>query len=472
MNYSFDLDITPGGMPPILHMSQYDTARIYTANLKNGSADFELGSGATAKVKGFNGKVCFDIPATISGSAVTFQLTEASTDQHGIFPVTIEIAFDNPEDLTPLCIIFDIQKAGYTNEQAANSPEFENAMEEAAQKYVLGMDLTARTALLDLLSHVAYIDQNGRDYYDALELALRAKLSYIVADYVQDRTIYTHDSLDVLKSGDDLIVTAYYDDGTHTDLADSAYTLSGTLTVGTSTITVTYGGKTATFDVTVTQGVPAEYQVYDYIHAKGTTTISSVSSSMWIALKQYANLNALSCEFAVMRLSGMATAGPAVFGRRSASGALSSFAFYPKDTELGYHLHGDEGTNPPGFTTDVVHIVKYTNTSESPSSLQVNNNTPVSITWVNNNTLNLAPVLFMNPTNNTTDTMAVQEKLGYIKFFDLSSDLVGHYFPVVRKSDNRIGAYDIVDQVFYTSSTASYTTIGNSNCKYEVGNWS
>ena len=138
--------------------------------------------------------------------------------------------------------------------------------------------LEAKNALLDLLSHVAYIDQNGQDYYDALELALRAKLSYIVADYVQDRTVYTDDSLDVLKEGDDLIVTAYYDDGTHTDLSDSQYTLSGTLTAGTSTITVTYGGKTDTFDVTVTAPL---YSIPDFaeqtVSSSGTVKVSKTN---------------------------------------------------------------------------------------------------------------------------------------------------------------------------------------------------
>ena len=295
-------------------------------------------------------------------------------------------------------------------------------------------------------------------------------LSSISAVYTQGGTVYTHDDLDSLKT--DLVVTALYSDGTSEVLSADDYTLSGTLTAGTSTITVAYSGKTTTFTVTVTAGVPSTYTMYDYIHAVGSNTVVNVTNAMWIALKQYANLNALSCEFAVLRGSGFATSGPAVFGRRSASGALSSFAFYPKDTELGYHLHGDEGTNPPGFTTDVVNIVKYTNTSESPSSLQVNDNTPAFITWVNNNTLNLAPVLLMNPVNDTKDNLNVFCQLGYIKFYDLSGNLVGHYFPVVRNSDNRIGVYDVVEQVFYTTLTASYSTIGNTYCMYEVGNWS
>ena len=130
MNYSVNLDITPGGMPPVLHMSQYDTDRQYTVNLKDGGSSYSLGTGATGKVKGFNGKACFEIEATASGSTVTFQLTDASTDQFGIFPVTLELTNDG-ETISPLCMIFDVQRAGYTNEQAANSPEFQTAMEAA-----------------------------------------------------------------------------------------------------------------------------------------------------------------------------------------------------------------------------------------------------------------------------------------------------------------------------------------------------
>ena len=253
MIYSFNLNITPGGMPPVLHMSQYDTGRTYAVTIKDADgSNVGLGTNPTAKVKGFNGKNCFEIDATVASSVVTFTLTEASTDQFGVFPVTIELTIDGQDIISPLCMIFDVQKAGYTNEQAASSPEFENAMEEAAQKYVLGMDESARIALLDLLAYAAYTGPDAQAKFDTLETALQAKLAYIVADYVQDRTVYDTDSLDKIKEGDDLIVTAYYDDGSYSDLEDSQYTLSGTLTAGTSTITVTYGGKTATFDVTVT----------------------------------------------------------------------------------------------------------------------------------------------------------------------------------------------------------------------------
>ena len=75
-----------------------------------------------------------------------------------------------------------------------------------------------------------------------------ATLSSISASYSQgDRVIYPSTDLVDLKIG--LNVTGTYSDGTTQTLTD--YTLSGNLTVGISTITVTYKDKTCTFSVTV-----------------------------------------------------------------------------------------------------------------------------------------------------------------------------------------------------------------------------
>ena len=189
-----------------------------------------------------------------------------------------------------------------------------------------------KTALLNCFAHVAWVDADGQDYYDALESALdsgdlsvslmlsqvsssntattvgygesytttlTASTGYtlntvtvtmggvdvtattyssgtvsipsvtgnivitatavlaaqsITATYTQSGTVYDTDTLDSLKP--DLVVTANYSGGTSETVPASAYTLSGTLTVGTSTITVTYAGLTTTFSVTVTHEAP------------------------------------------------------------------------------------------------------------------------------------------------------------------------------------------------------------------------
>lgn len=140
-------------------------------------------------------------------------------------------------------------------EQVVGSPSQE-AISQAVADYIEAhpgslspLSAATKAALLQIAEKVAYIDEHGQDYYNALNAALSAvALLQITAVYTQSGTVYDTDSLDSLKS--DLVVTAYYDDGTNADVTNAAV-LSGTLEVGTSTITATYEDKTDTFDVVV-----------------------------------------------------------------------------------------------------------------------------------------------------------------------------------------------------------------------------
>lgn len=133
-----------------------------------------------------------------------------------------------------------------------------------------------KSALLACFQNVGWNDTDGQTYYDALYAALYppANLQSISAVYTQSGTVYDTDSLDVLK--EDLVVTAHYDDGSTETVTD--YTLSGIFTVGASTVTVVYGGKTASFSVTVTEkpkawytGVPLTLGTVESGNISGTT---------------------------------------------------------------------------------------------------------------------------------------------------------------------------------------------------------
>lgn len=106
-----------------------------------------------------------------------------------------------------------------------------------------------KTAILQLAQKVAYIDTGGAEYYSDLLSALYIPSSISVA-FTQTKTVYDDDTLDVLT--DDLVVTATYFDSTTVEIPSSRYTLSGTLTKGASTITVSYQGKAGSFTVEVT----------------------------------------------------------------------------------------------------------------------------------------------------------------------------------------------------------------------------
>lgn len=141
-----------------------------------------------------------------------------------------------------------IRTKGGTSAQLAFPAGFISAIQNLGGD---GLTNEVKQALLQIGQKVAYIDAQGQQYYNDLMAALYP-LDSITAVFTQgSAVIYDTDSLDTLKQY--LVVTANYSDGTSAEVTN--YTLSGTLTEGTSTITANYGGKTATFNVTVSIGL-------------------------------------------------------------------------------------------------------------------------------------------------------------------------------------------------------------------------
>jgi hypothetical protein len=125
------------------------------------------------------------------------------------------------------------------------------AADAAAVGVVKGRLEAFGMAVIDAFKKIGWLDTDGEETLAELEDILfpAQEVASISAVFEQGQTVvYDSDSLDSLKPM--LTVTATYSDAT-TGVV-TAYTLSGTLTAGTSTITVSYRGKTTTFSVTVT----------------------------------------------------------------------------------------------------------------------------------------------------------------------------------------------------------------------------
>ena len=114
-----------------------------------------------------------------------------------------------------------------------------------------GVPLSVKGALITLLKAAVYSETGLTDEIATIEswASATAELASISASY-SGGTVRTGTSLDSLRS--DLTVIATYQDST-TEIV-TGYTLSGTLAEGTQTVTVSYGGKTDTFTVTVVSG--------------------------------------------------------------------------------------------------------------------------------------------------------------------------------------------------------------------------
>lgn len=105
-----------------------------------------------------------------------------------------------------------------------------------------------KTALTNIFGHVAYTDDDGMQYLSDLMDAFGIEIVSISAALSESAVIYSFDTLDAVREY--LTVTAHYQGGI--DVAVTDYTLSGSLSSQTNTITVDYGGKTTTVSVSTT----------------------------------------------------------------------------------------------------------------------------------------------------------------------------------------------------------------------------
>lgn len=293
MQQNMNLSMTPYTQAGAFVCSQYDVGRTCQIKLTDDSGDYAIPTGATVTVMATKPSgLGFAVACTWSGSTVEFVTTETMTNEFGRFPAEIRVTSGDTV-LGTTNFFFKVERSPHPEGTVDGDAEtiinqitlLVNRAEAAADAAVeqaqatideildtipqdiadlkadiedikqggsgSGLTEDAKVALLNCFAHVAWVDEHGQDYYDALEEALYPPrtLTSIGCVYTQSGIVYNTDSLDSLRS--DLVVTAYYDDSTTAVV--TTYTLNGTLISGTSTITVAYSGKTATFDVTVTE---------------------------------------------------------------------------------------------------------------------------------------------------------------------------------------------------------------------------
>ena len=289
------LDMRPIGIPQTLRLSQYDSDFEIIFELTNFDGTWILDTNTTAEVQGtktdghgYSADVVFDDQLKTVTIAGDIQMTAAAG--RNTFEVVL---FHDGDRLGSKNFILDVERAALDAETTQSDSQIKNFTEmvesaeeaaetataaaeeavEAAASIIPGLSDEAKEALLACFAHVAWIDEHGQDYYDALEDALYSDKELVSITAVFDageNTIYTDDPLDSLKQY--LTVTALYDDSTTGRI--TSYALVGELTEGTSVITAVYAGKSAAFNV---PDVVDFYNVYHWNSATDSDVIEVAS---------------------------------------------------------------------------------------------------------------------------------------------------------------------------------------------------
>lgn len=79
VNQTLKLEITPGGVPPVLHVTEYDINMHIDVTFTQHGQPYEIPSGTTAKVEGTLAGHPFRESCTVNGNTVSFILSENMT---------------------------------------------------------------------------------------------------------------------------------------------------------------------------------------------------------------------------------------------------------------------------------------------------------------------------------------------------------------------------------------------------------
>lgn len=333
----------------------------------------------------------------------------------------------------------DAKKTG--DEISSLKEDLNNTIERLDQLDGGGMTEEAKQALLTLVSHIGlWDDDHGQDYIDALEAALYppASLTHITAVYTQTGDVYTDTSLDSLRS--DLVVTAHYSDSTSETI--SAYTLSGTLTEGTSTVTVSYGGKTATFSVTVTgRLLPSSYQQLEYIYSENGAYFESAVSPRTYPIR---------IETGIYKES-QASAEQAIICKKIGTSSALEVGYNATSNTLFAYSGASAKVTDPVVYGNVIDVVAEFNSASPYKTLNVTaNGESVSAqnTDANNtNILNTNNLLFFG---SGPSSMHFIGRMYYCRVYS-DGELIGNFIPCYDKETGYAGMYETVGGTFHYS---------------------
>ena len=160
-------------IPPTVYMVQNDTGRMLRMVIADNSYESaDIGS-ASVSIKRSDGSY-YSIPATFDSDTDNTFVADPrqALTQPGITECQLKITDDDSLVISTYTFNIMVQQStdGLSEEQLGINPQ--DLMNAAATIEAFAVDFSIADALLQIASKVAYVDEHGQDYYDALYNAL------------------------------------------------------------------------------------------------------------------------------------------------------------------------------------------------------------------------------------------------------------------------------------------------------------
>lgn len=183
-----NINITPGGTTPVIHVSQNDVGRSITMNVTDGDGWYDL-TGSTVKLQGIKPSgLGYTVEGTVSGHTVTIVTTKQMTDEHGNIASELKVIKNNTV-IGTANIILAVERDPHPDHTTDGSldeiiPTITLLM-ETAEAYAVG----TRSGVPVSSDDPAY-QNNAKFYADVLGQAA-ANAGYMFMDIVDGDLIYT-----------------------------------------------------------------------------------------------------------------------------------------------------------------------------------------------------------------------------------------------------------------------------------------
>ena len=311
-----------------------------------------------------------------------------------------------------------------------------------------------KTALLACFAHVGWDNEtDGEAYYTDLFNVLFPTASpvSVSAVYTQSGTVYPFYSLDQLKS--DLVVTVHYSDST--SAVTNVYTLSGTLTEGTSTITVTYGALTTTFNVTVTASpVPVGHTPLQYVERPTDAAANTCYNSTGFTPNGTDDL-VVKMTVELLAAPSSSSGGYFLACRQNNSGNTLGFGIYvPQDaTSIGTFDGESCMIEPEGAGVSIIGKKYSLTVTKTPTTITVTDGTHTNTITRTPRTMANALSVFGLISTSSKLNVPVCGRIHELEIIEGGVTKV-KFVPDRRNNDNAVGFWNPVSSEF---KTAAYT---------------